>query len=452
MVVDELVGIVPAIVHAVAEHQEIAVGGIAQRFCPAHARGHGVAPGVVGGMLVIEINGVVAQLIHQLVEAVERQRALALPNIAETIVGHHRERAPATRREIVVIDQAASEFPAAPVSFRGVVGAVDGRPRGIAGKQRVDAQLPRVVLVERECGTEVESVERVGLPLDAEVGTHVVAAVVGISCRVIPRGGIGEKVLAVAAGAGVAVGVAVHHVAAHAENLLFADIEIHAEALRGVDAPVAAEATEAVAVAIGESKVVGIVGRTDKGQLIVVPEAVYVESGLIAVVGAVTGLHGAEPAILHARFHGEVDHSLILAVVNAGETRQIALAVDHLQLVDHVHRQIFRRHLRVVGEKLFAIHQNFGHGLAVGRDLAVGIDFHARQALEQILDHGVGLCLVAVGIELHRVGHHLYRSLDAHGGHLAETYRRVAQPQSVGTEIGIGHPDRHISLLITHIR
>ena len=134
--------------------------------------------------------------------------------------------------------------------------------------------------------------------------------------------------------------MAVHHVAAHAEDFLVSDVEIHSERLGVIDALVTAEPAEAVAVTVGESEFIGVVGRTDEGNLVVVPEAVHIERGLIAVVGAITSLDGSEPAVFHPFLHREVDYGLILAIVYARQARQVALAVYYLEFVDHVYRQI----------------------------------------------------------------------------------------------------------------
>ena len=166
------------------------------------------------------------------------------------------------------------------------------------------------------------------------------AAVEGVGCRALARIRIGEQIVAHLALEGSAVCMAVHHVAAHAEDFLISDVEIHSERLGVIDALVAAEPAEAVSVAVGEAKLIGVVGRTDEGNLVVVPEAVHIERGLIAVVGAIAGLDGSEPAVFHPFLHREVDYGLVLAVVYTRQARQVAFAVYHLEFVDHVYRQI----------------------------------------------------------------------------------------------------------------
>ena len=243
----------------------------------------------------------------------------------------------------------------------------------------------------------------------------------------------------------------VHHIAAYAQAFFFAYGEVHAEALRVVYATVSSEPAETRAVAVGESEFVGIVGVADECNLVSVPETVYIESGLIAVVGAVAGLDRAEPSVLHPFLHGEVDYGLVLAVIHAGEAGQVAFAVNYLQLVDHVDRQVLRGHLGVVGEEFLAVDEDFGHLLAVGGYFAVGIHFDARQTLEEVLHHGVGLCLVGVGVVFDGVLHHLYRSFHAYHGGFLKHHRAFAQAEGVGSEI-CGR-DAHVACcpVISHV-
>ncbi len=119
---------------------------------------------------------------------------------------------------------------------------------------------------------------------------------------------------------------------------------------------------------------------------------------------------------MHAFFHGEVDYGLVFAVVDAGESGEVALAVDDLEFLNHVHGQVLGGHFGIVGEEFFAVDEYFCDFFAVVGDFSFGVDFYAGEAFKQVLDHGVGLCLVGVGVEFDGVFHHLYGCLDAHYG------------------------------------
>ena len=118
----------------------------------------------------------------------------------------------------------------------------------------------------------------------------------------------------------------------------------------------------------------------------------------VAVVGAVAGVDGAEPAVVHAGLHGEVDYGFVFTIVYTRQAREVALAIDHLEFVHHIGGNIFRRHGGVVGEEIFSVDKDFLDFLAVGGDFSVGAHLDAREALEEIFDHRVGLSLISVGV------------------------------------------------------
>ena len=278
------------------------------------------------------------------------------------------------------------------------------------------------------------------MPLVAAVGVRLL----GIRVRL-------KQILTVLPPQARLVGMGIHHIASHSQYLPVAHVEVYSEVLRIADALVAAKPAEAVSIAIGKSKVVGIVSRTDERQLVSIPESVDIKRCLITVVGAISRLGRAKPAILHPFLHRKVDDGLIFTIVNAGHSCQVALSLYYLQLVNHVHRQIFRRHLRVVGEKFLPIHQYLGHLFAIGRYLAVGVNLHTRQSLQQILHHGIGLRLIRIGIKLHRVLHHLDGGLDCRHCSLGKHVRRLRQFDIAGIHILVAHSHVLVALDIAYI-
>ncbi len=124
--------------------------------------------------------------------------------------------------------------------------------------------------------------------------------------------------------------MAVHHVAAYAENLFFAYVEVYTEGLRVGYALRASEAAEAARSSVSEAGFVDIVGGTEECYLIAVPEAVHGERASVSVVGAVSGLHVSEPAVFHIFLYGEVYHGFVFAVVHPCHAGQIAFAVYYL--------------------------------------------------------------------------------------------------------------------------
>ncbi len=96
----------------------------------------------------------------------------------------------------------------------------------------------------------------------------------------------------------------------------------------GIDAVSSTKAAETGSVAVTETGIIAVVEIAQQRKLVVVEKAVDHKSRLmVAVVSTITGFACTEPAVFHTLFHRQVDHRLVLAVVNAGETGQIALRV-----------------------------------------------------------------------------------------------------------------------------
>ena len=96
-----------------------------------------------------------------------------------------------------------------------------------------------------------------------------------------------------------------------------------------------------------------------------------IKSTGISVVGAISTLNITKPSVLHTLLDSQVDDSLFFAVIYTGQSRQIALAIYDLHLVDHIRRQILGSHFRVVTEKLLAIYKNFRNSFASRSNLSV---------------------------------------------------------------------------------
>ena len=257
----------------------------------------------------------------------------------------------------------------------------------------------RIIEIQREARTEFHRGVGVGLPLHTEVAPDVVALILRARTAVEIGSRVGKQILTLLTAARILVGMAVKQITAHSEGLILtADIEVQSQRLRSSDAVAPSETTETVAVAVGEAQLIHIVEVTEQGQLVAAPHAVDIKVSGITVVGTVAGAHVSEPSVVHVFLYGEVYHCLLLAVVNTGQPRKVALAIYHLQFVDHLHRKVFRCHFGVVGKELLAVDKNLLHLLASGRDFTVAVDFDTGKLLQQVLHDGVGLSLVGASI------------------------------------------------------
>ena len=416
VVIDHLVAGSVAVVATIGELEEAGVLDVADGLGPGEASRDAVGLAAVVGRLVDELDAVLE------VVGVVGIGVGILAHVTIGVVEHQGLAAAGMAGDLVVIDEACAPLIALAIVHEVTQAAVDARQSCITGTGERGVATLALVEVEREVGAEVDGVVAVHLPLDAEVTTQVVPLVTGGGVGIVVADRVGQQVLAGGAGAGVAVAVAVHEVATHAEVviLLAADVEIDAGILGRGHATITAEALEAPGSAVAKSQVVGIVATTQDGELIAVAEVVDHQVAGVALVGAIARIDGAKPAVVHALLDGEVDDGLVIAIVHASEACQVALAVDDLELVDHVGWDILAGHGGIVAEELLAVDEDLFHFLAIGGDLAIGAHLDARQALEQVLDHGIGLGLIGVGIELDGILLDRDGALDAHNDGLLE--------------------------------
>ena len=148
---------------------------------------------------------------------------------------------------------------------------------------------------------------------------------------------------------------------------------------------------------IVEATVVGVVSVKDDAYLTGLCKSSDHRSTLIApivhirtrtrhIVSA-TGHQVTEPSFHHSRLEREVDHCLLLTIVNTGEKRLIGLFLHHLHLFDKLCRNILGCQLRVIKEKCLAVDGDLGDGLTVGCDRSVSLNLHSRKLLEEFLKH-----------------------------------------------------------------
>ena len=161
-----------------------------------------------------------------------------------------------------------------------------------------------------------------------------------------------------------------------------------------------------------EAAVVGVVAVEDDAYLALVGEPAAHEGALIAPVAVIPGQRGrgdivsaaghgvAEHAVHHASLDGQVDDGLLFTVVDAGEFGLLGFLFDDLHFLDQLRRDVLRGELGVVEEEGLAADGDLGDGLAAGGDRAVGIDFNARQFLQQVDEHVVVADLEGGGIVL----------------------------------------------------
>ena len=143
-------------------------------------------------------------------------------------------------------------------------------------------------------------------------------------------------------------------------------------------------------------------------QRVPVPEkSPVVPEGIVPVFlrerGSALESHIAEPALFVFLLQGHVQHFFPVAVLDPGGAGFLGFPVDDTDLVHDGGRKVVQRRTLVVEEEGPSPHGEFVDFLAVELHLSVIRDFHARHALEQVLEHGVGSHPERGGIEFHRI-------------------------------------------------
>ena len=140
---------------------------------------------------------------------------------------------------------------------------------------------------------------------------------------------------------------------------------------------------------------------------------VEIPSVVAAILGSqtsetITAINVEAPSCAHTFLNGQVKHRLLLAVIDAGDTRIIALTVIGLNIFHHVGLQVLQRHLGVGTEELFLIDEDLLDFLAVDLDRTFLGNFGARELLQQGFEVRAGRHTESVGIIYKGVGFHLH--------------------------------------------
>ena len=123
----------------------------------------------------------------------------------------------------------------------------------------------------------------------------------------------------------------------------------------------------------------------------------------IAMVGAARQVDVGHISAIHALLDGEVEHSLLVAVLDACNTGLVALLVIELHILNDAHRQILQSRLHIAQHELLAVEQNLFNLLAVDGDVAVFVDFCSRHSLDEFFDGRTFRCSIGVGVINQRV-------------------------------------------------
>ena len=178
---------------------------------------------------------------------------------------------------------------------------------------------------------------------------------------------------------------------------LFVVVVQHAR-LAGVQASAAhAHASaEASAATATHAHVIGVVGIGHTHQTMVAFHQHSEQAGGVAVLCTDTQVDIGHRTTIHAGTKSEVEHHLLVSVVDIGDTGQIALLIVSSDSFYDVGRQVLQGCLHIA--KVFLVDLNLLHLLTVDGDVTIFINIGTRQTLHQFLNHRAFRCAEGIGI------------------------------------------------------
>ena len=157
-----------------------------------------------------------------------------------------------------------------------------------------------------------------------------------------------------------------------------------------------ATAAEAATATTAKAHVVGVVGVSHSHDAVVATHVHTEDAACVAVLRTCGQVDVGHRTAVHAGAQSEVEHRLLVAVVNTGNTSQVALLVVGADALDDAGRQVLQGCLSIA--ELLVVDLNLRYLLTVNLDVTVIVDFGTRQSLHQFLDDGTLRGAVGIGI------------------------------------------------------
>ena len=179
------------------------------------------------------------------------------------------------------------------------------------------------------------------------------------------------------------------------ERVFLFIVEVEPRHLRGIETITSTAKASATST---EAYVVDIVCVAHAEDLQVAAHVSSEGAAAVAVFCTHACIDVGHEAFVHARFDAEVEHGLLIPVVDTGDTGQVALLVISLHLINNGSRDVLHGRLRVSGHELFAVDKNLLYLFAVDRDLSVIVDLGTGQSLDELLDGGAFGGAVSAGV------------------------------------------------------
>ena len=169
-------------------------------------------------------------------------------------------------------------------------------------------------------------------------------------------------------------------------------VVVDANHLAGVQSISATESTARSTAA--KSAVAGIVGVAEEEEAVVAIEISPHSSEAVAALVAHSEVDVGNHTLVHTLLHAEVEHGLLLSVVDARHLGQVALLIVGLDFVDDAGGQVLEGSLCIARHKFLAVNEYFLHLLTVNLDGTVVAHLCTRQSLHKFFHHRPFRCAV----------------------------------------------------------
>ena len=122
------------------------------------------------------------------------------------------------------------------------------------------------------------------------------------------------------------------------------------------------------------------------------------------------------PAV-HTLLDGEIEHRLLLSVLNTRDASLVALLIVELHVLDDGDRQVLQRRLHITEHELLTVEQDLLHLLAIHGDITILIHLSTRHTFDELLNGRAFRCTEGIRVIHQRVFlHHHLRSLCCDNG------------------------------------
>ena len=289
---------------------------------------------------------------------------------------------------------------------------------GVTPERGADGIAQLVVGVIAELRTEHDVPHRVRHPLQSHtsiptIGTGEILAVAVAErrCRAT------HKTLRRSADCGIAVAVVPADATIQLQAVFLLVVQVDTRHLSGGQS--LAATTPAASTTGREAHVVDIVctGHHEKFQVVLHPASK--NAATITFFRTCRQIGVEHEAFVHTTLDAEVEHRLLLTIIDATYTRQVTLLVVGLHPLNDRGRQILHSRLGVTRHELLTIDHDFLYLLTIDSNLTIVIDLSTRQTLHQLFDHRTLGGAVCRGVIYEGVGLQRYLgSLSGHGGTL----------------------------------